>query len=79
MSEGLTAIMKKPDYLAYAEKVRSIRSNCLNCEYWEYCHGGCTRDYFDKEGQGTDNYFCSSWKNILSHVLLKVKQAENIN
>lgn len=77
LSEGLSIIMKKPIYLDYTERVRSIRSNCLNCEYWQYCHGGCTRDYFNNEGQRIDNYFCFAWKKIFSHILSKVKQAED--
>ncbi len=78
LREGLQTIMSKPEFKEYAKHIREMRVDCLDCQYWHYCKGGCTRDYFDQQIlQQSKNYYCQAWQEIFSHVISKVKETEN--
>lgn len=43
---------------------KSLHSDCINCSFLNYCHGGCPK-YRDEATQ--KYYFCTSWKMFLVH------------
>jgi uncharacterized protein len=47
---------------------------CRDCEWLDYCHGGCTKHRTVLGGRVTDpSYFCSSYKQLYRHSADKIK------
>lgn len=43
---------------------------CKNCDFWEYCHGGCTVDALSSNGDiNSKYYYCESYKELLYYFM----------
>ncbi len=76
ISERLSNILKHDVYLKFKRHARNLPSECLNCRWFNVCHGGCT-DHRDLtvDGQFQEKYaYCGSRKLVFSQ-LEKVIQA----
>lgn len=47
----------------------TIHSDCLSCEYYHACQGGCSRDSYIHTGDTNGKFpYCASWKMILKEI-----------
>jgi radical SAM protein with 4Fe4S-binding SPASM domain len=59
------------------DRLREKRnSNCLFCEWYFCCNGGCMNDYDENDRR---NYFCSSYHEIFQHIRLVLKELSILN
>lgn len=53
--------------MKFIENSVSQRENCIGCQYYPVCRGGCTRNFQKNEDSSYQNYFCQSYKIFFDH------------
>ncbi|MFP4631026.1 MAG: anaerobic sulfatase maturase [Candidatus Acetothermia bacterium] len=70
----LEEIEKREEFQNFARGKTDLPSECRDCDYLVYCHGGCQR-YRDLPGGPEDrSYLCKAYRRFLSRNLDKVKR-----
>lgn len=73
IKEGIEHIFSSIEYTNYRNKIQNIRENCLKCEWYKMCKGGCTRDYYLDILDNSGNYFCEGLKEIYQYIHNQLK------
>lgn len=62
-------------------KLRSLSSQCLNCQQLLLCYGGCPKDRVTliNNNESPQNYFCPSYKRFFAHLQQYVKKEQRSN
>lgn len=48
-------------------------AECRSCPYGQICNGGCKNDWF-ADADGSHNYYCDSFKQLLEYALPRIQQ-----
>lgn len=73
-NESLDEITKKKRAIDFIEESRIDLEECIECEYYTLCHGGCARQREENEIHGRGkNYFCESYKEFFKETLPKLQ------
>lgn len=67
--DDLKQILKHPQRLRMASRSEALQAGpCLDCDYWNFCHGGCPIDGWIYHGDlFRETYFCAARKALFSH------------
>lgn len=62
-TDSLSAMMASPAQTAFGiEKRNALPSECLRCEFFTVCHGGCPKHRFNRR-----NYLCDGYRKYFRH------------
>ncbi len=64
---SIEEIKNNPINQQFISEGKHISDECLNCEYYILCRGGCRRNYVNGK-----NFFCDSYKMFFSHTYKKL-------
>jgi uncharacterized protein len=69
-AEGkLDAVLQSERYLSFIHQVKEIPDDCLSCQWYSFCNGGCPfRRYMLNNNPHDPEYFCETWKTVLGRI-----------
>lgn len=77
-NNSLEEILNSAGYKIFTEDICKNKLECINCEWWNICHGGCLRySYSELKNKWNKNIFCESKKKLFSYVNKRIKEIEN--
>lgn len=68
--DSLIKILNGSRRLRYAWQVNTIHPNCVNCEWWQACHNGCSHHRIG--GITGQYYYCKARKTIFAYLKAKI-------
>lgn len=73
--DGITFSQLADSELArkFKERSQSKPQECATCQWRQYCHGGCPRDWYSLRGEH-HNYYCQSFKMLFSHAAPRLQE-----
>lgn len=77
-NNSLKNILNSTGYKKFLEDIHKNKLECVNCEWWNICHGGCLRySYSATTNKWQKNIFCHSKKRLFSYISERIKEIEN--
>lgn len=75
LDDNLHNILESGKYKDFSANTKTIKPECLNCEWYQICHGGCPYySYMRGQNFSRENYFCEARKSIFKYVEKRVKR-----
>lgn len=75
MERDLGSILNGEKYLGFLKTRTRLTDSCSNCEWHEFCYGGCTYFRTFKTGKiEGENYYCNGMKKIFEYVTKRFDQ-----
>lgn len=76
LSDDLAYILNSPIAQAFWSSRADGDAACGECEWWGYCHGGCTYQRIQADGcPGGVDYLCEAYKDVFARLARKVDAA----
>lgn len=65
--QSLEMILQTQRYRDFTKSVSDIKPECIECQWYSICGGGCSyRRYMKKNDFYDEAYFCNTWKTLLA-------------
>ncbi len=75
LKETFTEIVHSEPFFSLTKNTNSYREECLSCEVFFVCKAGCyNRRLPEKDGSPRLDYYCSSRKSIIKHIIERISQ-----
>ncbi|MHC1788198.1 radical SAM protein [Solidesulfovibrio sp.] len=74
-TDSIAQILSSKNRNSFQRHRASVRDNCVDCEHFDICNGGCTTASSIRRGNISDkDYYCESYKSLFSHIKNTVKE-----
>jgi uncharacterized protein len=74
MKDNLSELLNSDKQYKFGKLKSKIPGPCKDCEWLQYCCGGCTKDRIKDPRDQKLNHFCLSYKNFFKHADSKYKE-----
>jgi uncharacterized protein len=75
VDDDLEKILGNQKYNTFLSRVNAIRPECIGCEWYHLCKGGCPYySFMFNQDFSNKNYFCESRKRIFKHIEGRIKK-----
>lgn len=68
-SQSLAKSFKELKAARLTANKKQLSSDCQNCIYLAYCHGGCVKHRINEQGGVPKTYFCEGYKILFSNMM----------
>ncbi|MFW5862584.1 MAG: SPASM domain-containing protein, partial [Spirochaetota bacterium] len=67
--DSLPSILKNSKRQLFSKMKSDVPVSCNECEWYDFCHGDCTRFRLDRNGKFTNtSEYCQAWSMLLEHI-----------
>ncbi|MEZ8292767.1 radical SAM protein [Vibrio splendidus] len=68
-TDYINAALRTPASMSHARRKFDLPRDCLSCDQYRECQGGCMRDsVLYNRGMGGKFFYCDSWKMVFKHI-----------
>lgn len=73
-SGGLRNMLNSPLQDIFGKRKSSVPHSCLECQWYDYCRGGCPKDRLIGHEDQKVNYLCPAYKIFFRHAHVRLKK-----